>query len=30
MNAREVLLTLSYLKSGDWAKIYQCIKDKEN
>ncbi len=29
MNAREVLLTLSYLKSGDWTQIYQCIKDKE-
>ncbi len=29
MDAREVLLTMSYLKSGDWNEIYQSIKDKE-
>lgn len=29
MNPREVLLTMSYLKSGDWNQIYESIKNKE-
>ena len=28
ISAREVLLTLSYSKKGDWDKIYSHIKDK--
>lgn len=29
LNARDVLLTLSYLKAGDWKEMYNSIKNKE-